>query len=331
MKKVLSILLGILMVFALVLLVDYGKKVEANGGPKNKTSICKTIQSGELLTSDNRVITTGFDEWGYNYQAMLFNGKYCNAYQDDDWCQPYKDVDILMKWNDAWLSNKDCDGDGLLDRHYGFGSYIGSGAWLTNHMRGEYEDTSSYHWDISGEWIIAVNSGTYLHDYTFSMTSLEDGTFTGFGGYPSGASPYIYDEIVIDGMINGNSISFKAIYYQGGNPTGYSWTTTGTIDSSGEMSGTGTSGVNEWHSTSGSAEKSYSICEWSYFVKIVAVPGDATKDAGYWYSAENVKIGPVIWGDFAIVQEVDNDPCAGYEGVSYKGAYSPGFGFYKPR
>jgi hypothetical protein len=34
-----------------------------------------------------------------------------------------------MKWNDAWLSNKDCDGDGALDRHYGFASYIGSGAW----------------------------------------------------------------------------------------------------------------------------------------------------------------------------------------------------------
>ncbi len=41
-----------------------------------------------------------------------------------------------MKWNDAWLSNKDCDEDGLLDRHHGFGSYIGSGAWLTNHQSG---------------------------------------------------------------------------------------------------------------------------------------------------------------------------------------------------
>ena len=43
------------------------------------------------------------------------------------------------KWNDAWLSNKDCDGDGLLDRHYGLDSYRGSGAWLTNHQSGEYE------------------------------------------------------------------------------------------------------------------------------------------------------------------------------------------------
>ena len=46
----------------------------------------------------------------------------------------------MMKWNSGWLDNKDCDNDGLLDRHYGYSSYIGSGAWLTNHERGSYED-----------------------------------------------------------------------------------------------------------------------------------------------------------------------------------------------
>ena len=77
--------------------------------------------------------------WGYNYQAHLFNGLYRDAYRDAAWCQPWKDVNLAMKWNDAWLSNKDCDEDGLLDRHYAFDSYIGSGAWLTNHQSGEYE------------------------------------------------------------------------------------------------------------------------------------------------------------------------------------------------
>jgi opacity protein-like surface antigen len=78
---------------------------------------CTTIQDGTLLTSDGQVITTGYDQWGYNYQAHLFNGYYCDAYRDADWCQPYRDDQLSMKWNDAWLSNKDCDGDGLLDRH----------------------------------------------------------------------------------------------------------------------------------------------------------------------------------------------------------------------
>jgi hypothetical protein len=104
--------------------------------PCEENGACTTIQDGTLLTSDDRVITTGYDEWGYNYQAHMFNGGYCDAYRDADWCQPYKDIALIMKWNDAWLSNKDCDEDSLLDRHYGFDSYIGSGAWLTNHQSG---------------------------------------------------------------------------------------------------------------------------------------------------------------------------------------------------
>ena len=104
----------------------------AGPGSHGKDS-CTTIQSGELLASDDSVITVGFDQWGYNYQAHMFNGMYCDSYRNAEWCQPYKDVELIMKWNDAWLSNVSCDTDGLLDRHYGFVSYIGSGAWLTNH------------------------------------------------------------------------------------------------------------------------------------------------------------------------------------------------------
>lgn len=63
----------------------------------------------------------------YNYEDAPY-GK---------WYWPYRDTHVQMKWNDAWLSNMDCDGDGKLDRHYGYDSYIGSGAWLTNHMRGD--------------------------------------------------------------------------------------------------------------------------------------------------------------------------------------------------
>lgn len=101
---------------------------------------CVTIQEGSLVNSAGEIITTGFDEWGYNYQAHMFNGKYCDAYRDAAWCQAYKDDDLEMKWNDAWLSNKDCDGDGKLDRHFGYTAYIGSGAWLTNHQKGTYVD-----------------------------------------------------------------------------------------------------------------------------------------------------------------------------------------------
>jgi hypothetical protein len=177
---------------------------------KSKTK-CTTIQSGELVASDGTPIVPGFDEWGYNYQAHMFNGGYCDAYRDAAWCQPYADINLIMKWNDAWLSNEDCDGDGMLDRHYGFDSYIGSGAWLTNHQWGSYE--------MDGE-----------------------------------------------------------------------------------------------------------ICEWDYFVKIVAAPADATLTDGIWYNADGTEIGPVIWGEFAIIQQVENDPCAGIEGLQYISPDHAGFG-----
>ncbi len=145
-----------------------------------KPSDCTRIQDGileyrsthYLVLQGDPLLKTGYDIYGYNYQAHLFVGSYANVYLggygyppyegDTDayyqrlvdegfaadmsaaailmgavWCWPYRDIWLNMKWNDAWLSNRDCDGDGLLDRHYGFDSYIGSGAWETNHMRGE--------------------------------------------------------------------------------------------------------------------------------------------------------------------------------------------------
>jgi hypothetical protein len=181
-----------------------------------KASLCKTIQSGKLVASDGSIITTGFDKWGYNYQAHMFSGGYCDSYRNASWCQPYKEDQLLMKWNDAWLSNQDCDGDGLLDRHSGFPSYIGSGAWLTNHQ-----------------------SGVYVDD-------------------------------------NGNE------------------------------------------------------CKWTYFCKIVAVPSNAVKTNGIWYSAEGKEIGPAIWDEFAITEEVNNDPCAGLKGISYRSPEGLGLGKFKP-
>ncbi|MBN1262879.1 MAG: hypothetical protein JW991_00820 [Candidatus Pacebacteria bacterium] len=179
-----------------------------------KFTACKTIQQGDLLTSDGYPITSGYDGWGYNYQARSFNGFYCDSYRNAAWCQPYKDVRLAMKWNDAWLSNRDCDGDGLLDRHYGFAGYVGSGAWLTNHQSGEYE---------------------------------QDGE----------------------------------------------------------------------------------TCQWNYFVKIAAAPSGAYKENGMWYEKNRRELGPVIWDEFAVIQKVENDSCAGSHGLQYRTPVGPGFGQFR--
>lgn len=135
---------------------------------------CVCIEDGTLLYSSGHYLggqplQVGFDPYGYNYQGHMFDGSYANAYlgrpgaafppypykgtdQDkadyvaanegvtDHWAWPYRDDRVKMKWNDAWLSNMDCDEDGVLDRHYGYDSYSGSGAWLTNHIRWMDED-----------------------------------------------------------------------------------------------------------------------------------------------------------------------------------------------
>ena len=179
---------------------------------------CQTIRDGTIYGEDGELVEIGFDEWGYNYQAHLFVGGYCDAYEDAEWCQPYVDVTLVMRWNDAWLSNKDCDGDGYLDRHYGYDSYLGSGALLTNFQKGSYID--------------------------------EDGKKQ----------------------------------------------------------------------------------RWRYYTKIVAAPLDAYIVDGVWYDADGIEIGPMIWDEFAVVQEVYRDtgnwpP----NGVRYKRPFGVGFWRYTPR
>lgn len=209
---------------------------------------CTTIQMGILQYRSGHYLagqplTTGYDIFGYNYQAHMFNGSYFNAYaggaglpayQGQDaaylaanptaashWAWPWRNDDVAMKWNDAWLSNQDCNGDGLLDRPDDFGgTYIGSGAWETNHQSGSY--------------------------------------------------------VAQTGKKAGKEVS------------------------------------------------------WIYFVKIVAVPAGAVQTGGVWYTAGGVEIGPDLWGAFAIVQEVSNDPASGQHGLAFKSQASPGLGFYRP-
>jgi hypothetical protein len=205
--------------------------------------VCTTIPQGVLSYPSGhylagQTLQPGFDPFGYNYQAHLFLGSYANAYLGRDglppytgddasylaahpeaaakWYWPYRSITVSMKWNDAWLSNKDCDGDGFWDRHYGFATYVGSGAWLTNHQ-----------------------------------SDMADGV------------------------------------------------------------------------------------HWTYFVKIVATPVAATIGPPVWPDTGEQTVylngklmGKQIWGSFAIIQEVYNDPAAGAHGLLFKSPVNPGLGYY---
>ena len=201
------------------------------------------IQDGVLMYPaghflDGDPLMLGFDPFGYNYQAHMFKGLYVNVYLGRVGFPPYegdndayltanptvvsswvytdlwlwRDAKLTMKWNDAWLSNMDREPDGVLDRHYPLPTYIGSGAWITNHQWG--------------------------------------------------------------------------------------YNTDGT--------------------------------KWTYFVKIVAVPANAYRvgpaNTGTWYTEDDIEIGPDIWGEFAIIQEVYNDPSTGDHGLDYKSPVRAGLG-----
>lgn len=99
---------------------------------KNANEDCATIQDGTILDADGNVITTGFNADGYNYQARIFRGTF-----DDPLYEGWFIEDI---WNDAFLSNKDCDGDNRLDYALGQDNYRGTGAWLINKYTGSHED-----------------------------------------------------------------------------------------------------------------------------------------------------------------------------------------------
>jgi len=105
----------------------------ALAGVKNA---CATIRDGTILTSTNEVVVLGYDQWGYNYQSHMFNGSLGDYSRGQPDYPEWSDIKLMMKWNDAWLSNMDCNSDNLLDRHLGYTTYVGSGAWLTNHQSG---------------------------------------------------------------------------------------------------------------------------------------------------------------------------------------------------
>lgn len=202
MKKRFAIALIVMLILAATAAVaSAGKPVafDENGNEKawESESDCTKIQDGVLTYSaghylEGEPLQVGYDPYGYNYQGHMFNGSYANAYlgrygyppyEGDDeaylaenpgaantWVWPYRETQLIMKWNDEWLANTDCDGDGALDRHYGFDSYIGSGAWLTNHMNGgEGED----HWTYFTKIVAAPGDATLVNGVWYAADGTE--------------------------------------------------------------------------------------------------------------------------------------------------------------
>jgi hypothetical protein len=200
---------------------------------------CATIQSGNIVYPEGHYlagqpVSNGYDAYGFNYTAQRFSGWFVNAeigfyglppYDGD--CAAYvaanpeaeemlgacddpesfwvlQGLQLDIKWNDAYRSRTDCDGNGWFDRHYGYETYMGSGAWYMNHASGVYggeymrafskvvavpTDANlviySYYGDGSiryAEWYTADGNliGYYVGDRTIGMAGAMD-VLAGYG------------------------------------------------------------------------------------------------------------------------------------------------------
>ncbi|MCR4279756.1 MAG: hypothetical protein NUV78_03405 [Candidatus Zambryskibacteria bacterium] len=115
---------------------------------------CVKISSGLITDSAGVVIRPGYDEFGYNYQAQMFNGTYDSVDRKLDgkyWGQTgdYVNDSLQMKWSSEWLANVDCNFDGKLDRGLDSKTRQVSGSslgWTTNHVEGDYPgNDGEYH------------------------------------------------------------------------------------------------------------------------------------------------------------------------------------------
>jgi hypothetical protein len=355
---------------------------------------CTRIQDGVLTYPAGHCLAgqplqVGYDIFGYNYQAHMFSGYYANAYLGRDgfppyegdteayleanpgaasnWYWPYRDVQLVMKWNDAWLSNKSCDGDLLLDRHYGYDSYIGSGAWETNHQWGSYNEKSVVDevniGDLESEaghnlegWSDPWDWGGYYGGGDDGTLRLLMGPGDGCGdGYRDAyfamdTQGAVADKVILHHLDGSHDDDFDIYvldyvdefgveyytligsYESQGAPE--NWVTTEYVFSprSGEIkfklvaTGTVTGWCSRWGQVALSWAQLEGTCYWDYFCKIIAVPADAVPEEGIWYTADGMEIGPSIWGEFAIIQSVYNDPYGGYEGIEYLSPAGPGLG-----
>lgn len=184
MKKAVMLVLAAMLLFPPSIAQAHGRK----GKPKHKH--CVKIAEGKIMTSDEEIIKLGYDKYGYNYQAHKFKGFPGNVSRPEVPVTS-SDIKLTLKWNNAYLSNTDCDKDMRLDRHYGYESYIGSGAWFTNKFRGSYvgDDGREHHWWLyvkiaakpTAEYSCGHRRGS---EYDAEFCQVEYKLHDPYGGYP---------------------------------------------------------------------------------------------------------------------------------------------------
>lgn len=198
MKKLFSLILGICLVFGVSFLFIFNQKASAAGSGEN-----------------------GFNEWGYNYGARLFNGWY-GSYDkaNPDSIPGTGDAWLVMKWSKDWTP--------MADEPVG--------AWDTNHWTwysDDYEESSWYGFTTRDSWTdknITPESDYMITEFlkiqkvgdnNEEWERYEDGAAVsaGWGDYASGVPKYVvYQDLISvyekSWNIDGNwSLNFNSTLY----------------------------------------------------------------------------------------------------------------------
>ncbi len=141
----------------------------------------------------------GFDEFGYNYNARLFNS--WDGYYDRDieggWVPGTNDAWLVMKWSKNWIPMEDQP----------------VGAWCTNHFTwysDDYDESTWYGWDTRKEWTDkdSIPDTNYkVEEFAKIMRVSDDldewaryeagGAFGVWGTYENGVPSYVVFQDVI--------------------------------------------------------------------------------------------------------------------------------------
>jgi len=153
-----------------------------------------------LFAAVGTAFAKGFDEFGYNYDARIFNGWY--GYYDKDisggWVTGTGDAWLVMKWSQDWspMANEPV------------------GAWVTNHWSwysNDCEEGTWYGWDTRLPWTdpsVTPNAKYYITDFSKTMKVSDDpnawakyqegGAYdAGWGNYDDGVPQYVVFQDVV--------------------------------------------------------------------------------------------------------------------------------------
>lgn len=226
----------------------------------------------------------GFDQFGYNYQARVFQGKADGVDRVLDgkvWGDPtYAKDNLVMKWSKGWddarFHGASWTCDAWEDNEWN--GMVPGGSQTTEHYKIIWVGPEK--WDVTGDWNFDFKLGEsdYLHKMTITLFDQSTGAFSGTGVYVPDSS-YTW---IVNGVVSGDTVSFTIVYDSTSPNPGYTVTGTGTITSATSMSGIATGPGQDFTFSATGQATTYN--------------GPCWREGGYY-----------VWGQFEVIMDQGTD------------------------